>query len=159
MKIYLASNRESIALVKEYAARLEALGHEITYKWWIDVERNGPDDTEVDSEVLFDCASADADGVLKCDVFWLLAPQTGGAGCWVELGMAIAKARMSWVSVTAGKDDDDDDDYTTEPHVLTSGADSRTLFTILNEVQECFESHSAAFDYLTAAAFKLGGAA
>lgn len=55
MKVYLASNREQIALAKDYAAKLEALGHSITHKWWEDVERLGTaDNQEADGEELFD---------------------------------------------------------------------------------------------------------
>lgn len=139
MKFYLASSRPTIEFVKIYAEKLEALGHSITYKWWEDVEEHGEDDSAVDGEELFECAQSDMNGVLNCDVFWLLAPTEGGTGAWVELGAAIAKAAMSWEA----------DDIMTEPHIVISGSHDRTLFSILNEVQECFETHEAAFGYIS----------
>lgn len=144
-KIYIAASRTLMQDAKAYAEVLKGLGFEIAYEWWTDVEEQGDDDTLVDSEVLFDCAVADSDGVLNCDVFWLLAPKEGGTGCWVELGIAIAKARMSWTP----KRGDETDDYSTEPHIVVSGAEDRTLFTILNEVQECFETHDSALAFIT----------
>ena len=137
MKIYLASNRENIALVKAYAAKLEELGHTITYEWWRDIETNGPDDTKIDGEILLECAESDQFGVMTADLFWLLAPREGGTGCWIELGMAIRSREL------------EDSTAYTPPHIVISGAFDRTLFATLNEVDECFAEHESAFTFIT----------
>jgi hypothetical protein len=132
VKIYLASNRENIERVKHYAVRLEALGHEITYKWWKDIEENGADDAKVSRETLIRCARADRNGVMACDLFWLLAPEDGGTGCWVELGMAMRQKYAYAV-----------------PTIVVSSAQERTLFFVLEEVDDCFELHESAFTFIT----------
>lgn len=134
MKVYLASSRENIALVKEYASKLVALGHVITYAWWLDVEQLGNDDGVSDEDAAR-CANADETGVRVADVFWLLAPEKGGTGCWIELGMAIGH-------FIAGAD----------KSIVISGAFDRTIFSSLMEVEETFAHHERAFEFVTCGA-------
>lgn len=140
-KIYIATSREFMGEAKAFAEVLTGLGHTITHPWWEDVERLGTVDNQAaDGEELFACAIADVAGVEAADLFWLLAPATGGTGCWVELGMAIACRDLG---------DDTDEVPPDGRHVIVSGACDRTLFTILNEVDECFDTHDSAFAFIT----------
>lgn len=135
MRIYVATSRANFAVAKEWAAKLEARGHTITYAWWKDVEKNGPDEG-VEPDELLRCATADRDGVMAADAFWLIAPEHGGVGCWIELGMAIARC-----------------DLDGGPIVVVSGAYGRSLFWLLHEVDEAFSYHDDAFAFLNAGYF------
>lgn len=107
VKIYVAASRSLLSDAERLIAVLRRACHTITYDWTEAMRRNPPDDRCTDGVLIDECA-ADINGVLACDMFVLLAPESGGTGCWVELGLALASPRA--------------------PRIAIIGAFSRTIF-------------------------------
>ncbi len=81
MKVYIASSLHNIARVKHFEQRFEEQGATITYKW----SNHGQVFSE---EELRKYAIGERDGVLECQLFFMVHPARFGAH--VELGIAIA---------------------------------------------------------------------
>ena len=93
MKIYLAGASDEAEMVRDYAARVVSLGHTITWSWWesvLDNKAAGIPDTSLSADDRKWHAVTDLKAIRRADVFWLLTPLTGGAGCFVELGAALS---------------------------------------------------------------------
>jgi hypothetical protein len=118
--VYLATAfTEKDTIAKPWMARLRAAGHTITEDWTA-----GPEvprgELALPVERQRKIALADLGGVFHADVVWLLSPETGGTGCWVELGYAMGRERK---------------------RVVVSGP-ARSIFTSLCER---YETHEEAF--------------
>ncbi len=140
MRIYLAGSSNELDLCAGYMDRLRAAGHTITVDWVANIRevaaKNGFDNSanpreasEVDRQKWsFD----DLSGVESADLIWLLVPQVGGKGCWVELGYAIAMVRFA--DATARVRD---------KHTIVVSGDYKTcIFTSRADAQ--FETHEEA---------------
>lgn len=128
MRIYLAASRGELADARHFMSELRKGGHEITHDWIADIDRNGPDDAEVPAYELHECAEKDLRGVRTADLLWLMSPSSGGSGCFVEFGYAIA------FSVP----------------VVVSGDIDRTLFIeyVFWKDQRVFGKHSDALEHI-----------
>ena len=85
MKIYIAAKFEDTDSYAVMKKRLEAEGHSITYDWTVHNEN------ELSKK---ECALADTQGVIDCDLL-LLKAHVKGKGQYSELGMAIALKKPS----------------------------------------------------------------
>ena len=88
MKFYIASYVRERQQTQEVQSRLRSLGHEITVDWTAfpgvpSHERNARSDD------VADIAVRDLEGILKADVFILLASLPEGCAKYAELGAAI----------------------------------------------------------------------
>lgn len=93
-KIYLATALTYKREAQHWMNQARAAGIEITHDWTIGEDTSDPHDE-------LECmkhATDDLRGVFDCDLFWLLVPEVGGAGCWVEFGYALALERPTIVS-------------------------------------------------------------
>jgi len=83
-KIYIASSLTNIKRVQEIRDKFLAQGCEITYDWTTHgaIDRN-------DINALREAATGEMNGVMFCDVFFLV--QEGRKGSHVELGLALAR--------------------------------------------------------------------
>jgi hypothetical protein len=106
MKVYLASSyalRDS--LVRPMIDRLEGAGITISHDWTVgdtDPHKNADgaarSETLLSREEQWGHAKADLRGVEIADVVWLLLPETGGTGCFIEFGYALAIGKPCLVS-------------------------------------------------------------
>lgn len=120
--IYVASKFQNREIVRGYIDRLEEKGYEVIYDWTRGSE--GSED-ELSEAKRFEIALIERDAAMKADYFWLLFPEEGGRGCFIELGMALASNHT----------------------VLISGHLEKSLFSTLSD--ETFEEHEEAFSFLT----------
>lgn len=122
-RIYVAGCREDLVLIRQFNVKLRAARYIITHDWTELVLANAdrPDATIPKTEQA-GYAQGDWDGVTSADVFWLVAPATGGTGCWIEFGMAVSVRTVT---------------------VIVSGAHKRSIFTALGGV-EVFDTHEEA---------------
>lgn len=89
MKIYIAGPWIDRAQMPEIAAKVEALGHTVTHKWW--EHENIPED-EKTAELLQEQAALDQAGVLKADML-ILINSAKSEGKATEQGMALATGK------------------------------------------------------------------
>jgi hypothetical protein len=93
MKLYLAGSSLEAEMVAAFAQKVTELSHSITWSWWEAVLANkaaGIPDTALSADDRRWHAEVDLKAVMRAEVFWLLTPPTGGAGCFVELGAALS---------------------------------------------------------------------
>lgn len=122
-RIYVAGCREDLVRIRQFNAKLRTARYDITHDWTEVVLANTHrPDAEIPADEQRSYAEADWEGVTSADVFWLVAPEKGGTGCWIEFGMAVS-ARLTVIVV--------------------SGAWKRSIFTTLNGVT-VFDTHEAA---------------
>lgn len=98
MKFYVAGSSKEIERAERIMAALRAAGHEITEDWCAQMRAEGTDDRLLSRHQRAMYDSLDARGVIECDWFWLLVPETESSGAWVELGIAIGNLNASMVS-------------------------------------------------------------
>jgi hypothetical protein len=104
-KIYIASAFSEHPLAIHYADLLRP-EYEVTHKWWEKPDWMSQSSFLLSAEIRptheqFRLASEDEKGVDSATVFWLLSPPEGlGAGCFVELGMALSRRRKMAVVVS-----------------------------------------------------------
>jgi hypothetical protein len=87
MNIFLSGSRKDLERCEHWRDEIVKAGHHITCDWMADV-RQFPDN-ELNEYKCLELAMKDRQGIKSCDLFWLLLPETEGAGCFVELGLAI----------------------------------------------------------------------
>ncbi len=86
-------------------------------------------------------------GILPADIVWLLCPKTGGAGCFIELGYALATRELQVEKTHAANGDAIE--WRRHPQlVFVSGDLRRSIFTALADEQ--FEEHEKAFERIVA---------
>ena len=121
MKVYIATSFVQKELAQKWRDALIKEGIEISHDWTV-VENPFSERGEVDvpEEMQREWARDDFNGACSADIVWVLAPQTGGCGCWVEMGAAMATGRR----------------------VIVSGF-RRTIFT---SMVLYYETHEAAFN-------------
>jgi hypothetical protein len=89
MKIYVASAFTNKAVVQHWQAKLREIGVAITHDWTTAEAPPGPGgELTMPLEEQQKHALADVQGVLAADLVWIIAPETGGCGCWFEMGLA-----------------------------------------------------------------------
>lgn len=100
MKFYIATRGSdpSMSWAKALAMRLVALGHEITYEWWVDIERERararPDEALTPAERR-EHATKDFTGVRDAEVFVYLEPHDKSEGSACEHGGAYMKRLLT----------------------------------------------------------------
>jgi hypothetical protein len=122
-RIYVAGCREDLVRIRQFNTKLRAAGWTITHDWTEAVlaNANRPDAT-IPADEQRSYANDDWDGVCNADAFWLVAPSTGGTGCWIEFGMAVSSAITT---------------------IVVSGAHKRSIFTALDGV-DVYDTHEEA---------------
>jgi hypothetical protein len=123
MKVYIATSFVQKELAQKWRDALIKEGIEISHDWTV-VENPFSDRGElgVPIELQREWAEDDLAGVVNADVVWVLAPHTGGCGCWIEMGVGIESHRT----------------------VIVSGF-RRTIFT---SMVDYLDTHEAAFDHI-----------
>lgn len=94
MKFYTASRLKHKNKVKEVIETLEDKGHNCTHKW-INGQSLKPYEKNLKQSQLV--ATKQVEAIKDSDVFILLYPDKGGAGMYVELGVALAKNKKIFV--------------------------------------------------------------
>lgn len=89
MKLYIAAKFEQRAIAVAIAEMITAMGHHNTALWVSD-----PDDPEWEPQV---DAERDLADIERANALLLLPPHTGGCGCWVEMGYALALRKPVFV--------------------------------------------------------------
>lgn len=96
MKIYIAGKWEEHGLIKSYADRLRAQGHEITFPWF---------EKHLGGEPLDRCAVEDLEGVLKANLsIFIFERDLPYRGAMTELGIALADGMQEIAVVGHGGD-------------------------------------------------------
>lgn len=99
LKVYIASAyappgsgphrarlERAFAMVREYPEQLE-----VAHDWVARIDAASPGgDREVLPTVARKAAHEDFDAILEADFVWVVVPQEGGRGMWVELGYTLA---------------------------------------------------------------------
>jgi nucleoside 2-deoxyribosyltransferase len=93
MKIYLAAPFGQRGQVREYAAQLEAAGHEITQRWFDGEPISGNGTNPEFSAEALKCAKADLAGIRACNYFVSINGFSGTGGKHTELGVALALSK------------------------------------------------------------------
>jgi len=92
VRIYIAGASKEPARCREAMTMAKKLGLEITLDWLAVIEAEGAANEGLDDEKRQRFSRADLDAVRRADWVWVLAPAltSSSAGCWVELGYALA---------------------------------------------------------------------
>lgn len=90
LRVYIAASSREMDRARAAMFALRAWGCEITEDWVAAIEAAGAANEGLSDEDRRRYAGADLRGVADADVFWLLAPETPSAGCWVEMGYALS---------------------------------------------------------------------
>lgn len=98
LRIYIAGASKEPERVRHAMQRAADLGYEITYDWLTAVEVEGAANEGLADVKRKHYARADLDAIRAANVVWLLAPEGGSTGAWVELGFALALGRIVFVS-------------------------------------------------------------
>lgn len=102
MNIYIAGASSELPLVESYMDRARSAGHRITRDWCALVRTHGHANPTDPAQRRILCMG-DVDGILNCELFWLLVPKEHSIGCWVELGMAHNLGRSIFMSGDWGR--------------------------------------------------------
>lgn len=89
MNIFISGSSKEIERCEHWRDEVIKAGYFISCDWMADVRALGDDDAKLNNYRRLELAIKDRRGVKNCNLFWLLLPETEGAGCFVELGMAI----------------------------------------------------------------------
>ena len=129
MKVYIAASSapSERARVDAAFAGCRAAGIEVVGDWRESVDASGANPKDLG--LARAAANADLGAIEKCVALWLLVPEAGGCGCWVELGAALESAR-----------------HFALPVVVASGDVSRSVF--LSLCYKRFASDLEALRYL-----------
>jgi hypothetical protein len=96
LRVYIAAAARELDRAKRMIAAARALGTvEITRDWTPDIDAAqaaGKRDADYSGEERRTFAAADLFAVRTAHVVWLLAPEEGGRGSWVEFGYALGSA-------------------------------------------------------------------
>jgi nucleoside 2-deoxyribosyltransferase len=98
MRVYVAGASKEPGRVRAAMDAVLAAGAEVTLDWLDAIEKAGASNEGLDDETRTLAAEADLEGVADADVVWVLAPEAQSAGCWVELGYALALRKLVLVS-------------------------------------------------------------
>lgn len=132
--IYVAGASAELDLVRGYIARLRDAGHEITFDWTGEVAQWGSSAAALTEEQRRGLAKKDIDAIMAAEVFWLLVPSAVTQGAWIELGVALTRARLRGV-----------EEVGFVGPVVVSGSDA-CIFTLLADKR--FETHDEALAFL-----------
>ena len=139
MKVYVASSfADKETLAQPYMAKLREACIEVTHDWTVPSPHAPPEafapgavnELSLSLDIQQKLAEEDLLGVQKADAIWIIAPPTGGTGCWIELGYAL-KTRRSQRSESSML-------------VFTSGP-RRSIFASLTEH---FDEHDEALAHI-----------
>lgn len=84
--IYISSSREEVLRTQLWMAKCVENGLVISYDWTREIT---PFDSDTPDDVAFNISKTELRAIEHSDYFWLLVPETGGTGCWVEFGFAM----------------------------------------------------------------------
>lgn len=90
MRIYVAGASKEPERVRAAMTAVQMHGHTLTLDWLAEIEAAGAANEGLSDDDRRRYAEADLCAVANADVVWLLAPEAPSAGCWVELGYAMA---------------------------------------------------------------------
>jgi len=88
MNLYIAGSKEQIERCELWRDAAIKEGFFITFDWMACV-RSNPADSVLHDYNRLEFAMQDRAAIHNCELFWLLLPDMKGAGCFVELGLAI----------------------------------------------------------------------
>lgn len=94
MKFYIASRLKHKSEVKKLIKKLEAEGHSCVHDW-TDGKRLKPYEENLHQSQKV--ADKQVRAIKDCDLFVLLNPDKGGTGMYVELGVALAEGKHTFV--------------------------------------------------------------
>jgi hypothetical protein len=147
MRVYVASSyadKEKLAM--PWIKRLRESEITISHDWTVKTKEtpDAPDsafapgatnELDLPLDIQRELALEDLEGVITADVVWIVAPPTGGCGCWIELGYAMSLRNQTWSLRHQTR---------VAPSILISGP-RRTIFASL---AEHFDAHDDAFAYI-----------
>lgn len=119
LAVYIAGSSRELDRVRAAQRVLESVGAKLTYNWVPDVERaiaSGTPEPALARHIRRELASRDVEGVRSCDLLWWLAPSEPTRGAWLELGVAIERARR--------------------PIIIVSGTEEQRLQSIFTDAYE-----------------------
>lgn len=128
VRIYIAGASKEPERVRGAMNMAKKLGLEITLDWLANIEAEGTANEGLDDEKRVRYSTADLDAVRRADWVWVLAPAltSPSAGCWVELGYALA--------LTAHSVEGRDRHWKPSPRIIVSGPGRvKCIFTSLAE--------------------------
>jgi hypothetical protein len=128
LRIYVAGSSKEMDRARKAMDAVRAHGWTLTQDWVAIIEEKGAPNL-VDDVIRKQCAEADADAVLKSNVFWLLAPHTRTSGAWFEMGVAWMKRKQDG-----------------EILIIASGPGEQSIFCALADCE--FEHDGSALDWL-----------
>jgi len=120
MKVYVATAFAHRDHASKWMRMLEEKGIEITFDW-TECENPVRGELELTLDRQRELAELDSEGVADSDITWIVAPESGGCGCWFEMGYALGLGKK----------------------VIVSGH-RRTIFTALEEI-EYFDTNKLAY--------------
>jgi hypothetical protein len=137
MRVYVATAFPNKATASLWMGRLREVGIGITHDWTAVEAPPGPHgETALPIKEQQHHAILDMRGVMDANLVWIIAPETGGTGCWFEMGVA-AGLQLASLWHGAGR---------RPPQVFVSGP-RRSIFT---SVFRHFERHEDAFEAIKA---------
>jgi hypothetical protein len=87
--IYVAGSSKEAVKIAGYMQRLRDMGWTVTHDWTVPVLEAKVADGDLSDHERIRLAVDDSWGVRTAGYFWLVIPETGSLGSWVELGIAI----------------------------------------------------------------------
>src|SRR5271154_7423647 len=98
LRVYVATAfPEKDRLAVPWMNKLREAGLENTHDWTVTENPPGGETVMPLTEQSFLTTYA-LNGVRSADVVWVLAPETGGTGCWIEMGYGLALEKYVVVS-------------------------------------------------------------
>lgn len=100
--LYIAGSSREVERVQAAMAAARALGFVLTHDWTVPVLASPAHDRYLPREERLKYAHAAVAGVVDAACFWLLVPNDGGRGAWVEYGMGVNGGELDQVIVASG---------------------------------------------------------
>jgi nucleoside 2-deoxyribosyltransferase len=98
MRVYVAGASKEPERVRRAMSAVLAAGCELALDWLAVIEAVGLSNEGLTDAQRIAASGVDLDAVEDADLVWVLAPESQSAGCWVELGYALAGGKMVIVS-------------------------------------------------------------
>lgn len=90
MKVYIATAFPNYRQAIECRDALRAAGHEVPASWISVAERfEGREPPNATEEDRCEAAATDLECINRANVLFLLVPESGGTGMWIEFGYAL----------------------------------------------------------------------
>lgn len=101
-QIYIAGSSRELDRVQQAMAAAVALGFTNAYDWTRAVAASPIHDRDMPRAARLHHAHTEVAAVVDSPFFWLLVPNEGGRGAWVEYGMAVNGGELDQVVVASG---------------------------------------------------------